>query len=77
MFLNQVMNGRHRTRYLRVWLQKEREDRMIRLGCPCPDDLAEIQKKRTTLSPEQVEKPNLEFAQRWDYPDRIRLGYDD
>jgi len=62
--------------------KEERENRLIRLGCPCAEDLKELRRKRMTVSPAEAEKLDVEFGAQYGYPnllimtaqDRIRLG---
>jgi len=62
--------------------KEEREDRLIRLGCPCAENLKELRKKRLKVSPDEAEALDVEFGASYGYPnlliiserDRIRLG---
>jgi hypothetical protein len=62
--------------------KEEREDRLIRLECPCAEDLKVLRRKRATVSPAEAERLNVEFGTDYGYPnllimnaqDRIRLG---
>jgi hypothetical protein len=62
--------------------KEEREDRLIRLGCECAEELKELRKKRMTVSPEEAERLDVEFGEGYGYSnllimtaeDRIRLG---